>query len=116
MVFDSVYSHRLKRAVTNMQSDFGDFDSTRAQAVKQFGSEMQSRGRRRNRAALASENGLIAFCVKAIFFIAFDVRRKRRPSDSINDFVEISGSFETHHATPEVAPLDHLSGELAAGE
>jgi len=116
MVFDSVYSHRLKRAVTNMQSDLGDFDSTRAQAVKQLGSEMQSRSRRRNRAPLARKDGLIAFGVKAVFFIAFDVRRKRSAADTIYDLVEVSFSFETDHAAAEITPFDHLSGELAACE
>jgi hypothetical protein len=116
MVFDPFDAYWLKRSVADMKGDLGDFDSCCAQAVEQLGSEVQPRGRSRYCAAFAREHSLISLGVETIFFVPFDVRRKRRAADTIDDFVEVARRFEAHYAAAAFAPLDHFSGELAACE
>ncbi len=60
MVFHAVDAHRLKSPQTNVQGDLGGFDAALADAIENFGSEMETRGGSGNRSSLARVDGLIA--------------------------------------------------------
>jgi hypothetical protein len=116
VVLDSLDSHWLKRPVADVKSDLRDFDAATPQAVEQFRSEMQTCGWSGDGAPFARKYRLISLGVEAVFFVALDVRRKRRPADAIDDFVEVACCFKAHDTAAAFAPLEYFSGELAPGE
>jgi len=116
MIFDLLDSHRLKRPVTDVQGDFGDFYAAISEAIKQLRGEVQAGGRGRYCATLACEDGLIPLGIQPVFFVSLDVWRERGAADPIDDFVEVARCLEADDASAPLAPLDHFSRKFASGE
>src|SRR5262245_33361435 len=97
VLFNLLDADGLESRISDVMSDLNDLHAVSAQLVEGLRSEMQSGGRRRNRPALAREDGLIARLVQPPFFdaFAFNVWRQRRIADLVNDPVEIAVALET---------------------
>ena len=72
-----IHAHRLEGARAHVQGDVAEFDALFAQRLQQRLVEMQAGGRRRHRAELAREHGLVTLVVVDARF-AVDVGRKRQ--------------------------------------
>jgi hypothetical protein len=57
---------------------------------------------------------LVALCVEPILFVAFDVRRKRRAPDPVDDFIEVAVRFESHYSSAALSPMKHFGSEFAS--
>src|SRR5882672_8320757 len=112
MFFDFFDADGLESRIANVMRDLNDLHAASAQFIEGSRSEMQSGGRRRNRSALAGENGLIARIVQSPFFaaLAFNVWRQRRIADLVNDPVEVVIALKTD----VTAAFFHNRGDDAA--
>src|SRR5277367_1710558 len=67
MIFDPMLAHRLEGSQPNMQRYLGRLNPTVSYAGKNLWREVQSRGWRRDRTALAGVDGLIAIPIGGAF-------------------------------------------------
>ena len=110
-VFGNVVDfHRLERADTDMQRDAHDLDSSGRDRSENLPREVQSRGRRGDRARFVGVDGLIRFAI-AIGRWAADVWRQRHDSDAV-DLRNVALESEDDRPFPFV---EHASCE-ALGE
>jgi len=78
-----------------VQRDFDDFYAALFYLLDDFRREMQSGGRCGDGSAIFGENGLITGAILVrLFFVALDIRRKRRFSDRIQNLVKIAVRFK----------------------
>src|SRR5436853_1635942 len=116
VIFYSIYPHRLKSTIADVQSDLDYFHADFTNRIKERRSEMKSGRRRGDRASFLREHGLISLCIETVLFIALYIRRQWRPSDPVDDAVEVIGGFEPHDASAALTPFENFSRQLSTGE
>jgi hypothetical protein len=105
VVLDALDADGLKGSVADVESDFGEIDAAGGQRGQQRRGEVESGGGRRDRPAVAREDGLVADAVCGEV-VALDVRRQRHVSDRVDRLV---------HGRPVVGPqADHASAMESA--
>jgi hypothetical protein len=110
VILDAVHSHRLERAVADVQRDLRDLDAARHQRRQQRGREMQPCCRRRHRPALARVHRLIPIAIR-VPVVTLDVRRQRHVAnrvDRIGHRRAILGPQPNQPAS-EVVAFQHLA-------
>lgn len=113
VLFHLLRADRLERSQTDMEGDLGGVDSPGADARKNFGSEVEAGGGGRNRSALVSVDGLIAFAVGWRIFTG-NVGRERNMSYLVNAREEIVDRIEPDAAFSERSASENLGAEFVA--
>ena len=75
--------HRLEGAIADVQGNGRALDTFLLQAIEKLLGEMESGGRRRDRAALAGIHGLIPIAI-ALRVVPLDIRRQRHVADVLD--------------------------------
>src|SRR6185503_19942981 len=76
MLFDALNTHRLERAVADVERDLDDDDPARGERSRQRGADVKPRRGRSNGPALPREDGLIPIAIAGPIG-PLDVRRQR---------------------------------------
>ena len=111
VLLDHFDADGLKGAESDVQGDFGDLDAAGADAVENFGREVQSGGWRGDRAERPGVHGLVLLAVERRVG-AIDVGRKRDVSDALEHGEEVGDRIEAQMALAELAASDDLGGEF----
>src|ERR1700719_3469153 len=101
----------LECAESDMQSNSGNLGACTGGLVESFLGEVQSRGRRGDRAPFAGEDGLVALPVGGAV-AAFDVGRQRHVAEAVEGGVHVFGSGEPDRAFAAFAVGDDLGGKV----
>jgi len=84
MIFDFFYSYRLKRAQAYVQRDLDNFNPAGANALEDFGCEVQAGRRGCYRSSSLGVDGLVPITVCHPVIFAMNVRRKRDVSNALD--------------------------------
>src|SRR5688572_14744734 len=120
VLFDALDAHGLERAVADVERDGRALDPARSQVVEHLRREVESRRRRRDRAAVGGEDGLVPIAVGRLIG-TLDVGRQRNVPERIDERVDAGrGIFgpQPDAAASEEPLLEHLGDQRAglAGE
>jgi hypothetical protein len=111
MILDAFGANGLKGAEANVKRDLDGFNTALTDAVEDFRSEVQSRGRRRDRTAFLRVDRLIAVAIGG-GIIAIDVRRKRNMPEFADYCEKIIHWREADTALTEFTPRNNLGHQL----
>src|SRR5580704_9695330 len=115
MILEALGSHRFKRAQSDVQCDFRNLDSPRAQSLENLGREVESCRRRSHRASLPRIDRLIPFPIER-FIRALDVWWQRNVTKSCKRFLKTSLRSESHNPQAIPAPVLHTRFQLSIAE
>ena len=112
VVLDLLDTHRLKRAVPDVERDLGHLDAAILEGGHQRRVEVQTGGGRRDRPARAREDGLVPVAIVHAI-VAPDVRRQRHVTDRIDRGVHGRVIFgpEPNEAPAEESTLEDFAME-----
>jgi len=105
MIFDVLYADGLKSSQADVQGDLGNFDSALANALENFGSEVQAGGGRGYRPSRSCVNRLVAVAVMGLVF-AVNVGRQGNVSQALYTAEKIGDGMETDGSLAEVSASD----------
>jgi hypothetical protein len=113
VIFDAIGADGLKGSEADVECDFGGIDAALAEAVENFGGEVESGGGGGDGTGVAGEDGLVAITVVGGIG-ARDIRREGDVADTFEDGEEIIDGMEADVTFAELGASDNFGLEFVA--